>query len=116
MLGKVKAAIMSNYSSIQNNVAPPKVANVEDSSLGIVPGDKIVSLNGQPIRDIIDWKWLVEAKNVIEVEHSDGRRQQIHITSNNYNLGIELDNIIFDGIKKCKNNCIFCFMKQLPQG
>jgi putative radical SAM enzyme (TIGR03279 family) len=30
-------------------------------------------------------------------------------------LGIEFKEIVFDGLKQCKNNCIFCFVKQQPQ-
>jgi len=29
-------------------------------------------------------------------------------------LGIEFKEIVFDGLKQCKNNCIFCFVKQQP--
>ena len=28
--------------------------------------------------------------------------------------GFEFDGVVFDGVKQCRNACIFCFMRQLP--
>ena len=42
--------------------------------LGLLPGDKIVSMNDQPLRDIIDLSFAMAEEDIdMLVEHADGK-------------------------------------------
>ena len=50
------------------------------------------------------------------VQKADGEVGSFEIEKDEMQSGLLFDNIIFDGLKLCKNNCIFCFVKQQPRG
>lgn len=81
---------------------------------GIVAGDYLLSLQGQKIRDFIDYLNLSSSREV-EVEILKAKQQQsikIKIKKGWQELGLQLENIIYDQLKKCHNKCIFCFVDQ----
>lgn len=87
------------------------------AELGIKKGDKLITINGAWIKDILEYKYLTTDEFLeVEVQHGNG---EIWI----YEVEKEYDEdigIVFDGIidkpKSCHNNCIFCFVDQLPSG
>jgi len=97
------------------------ISYVEPGSLaeeaGIVPGDKLISINSQSFSDILEYKFLVsEAEVVLEVEKIDGTTEIITIESDYEDLGIQFRQGLIDTPQSCKNKCIFCFIDQLPKG
>ncbi|MDD4503694.1 MAG: DUF512 domain-containing protein [Clostridiaceae bacterium] len=94
-------------------VRPSSIAE----ELGIKKGDKLISINGAGIKDILEYKYLTTDEFLeVEIEHGNG---EIWI----YEVEKEYDEdigIVFDGIidkpKSCHNKCIFCFIDQLPSG
>jgi NifB/MoaA-like Fe-S oxidoreductase len=74
----------------------------------------IRSVDGQPLRDCIDWQWLgseeVVELEVAELGHVCLRREA------GQPWGIEFAEPVFDGVRRCVNDCCFCFMKMLPSG
>ena len=81
-------------------------------------GDKLVKIDGQVLNDYIDYKFLV-ADNFLELEvvKHNGEYWIIEIEKDyDQELGIEFSDIVFDGLKTCHNNCIFCFVDQMPDG
>ncbi|WP_408955935.1 DUF512 domain-containing protein [Natroniella sp. ANB-PHB2] len=91
----------------------------EDSiaqELGLEVGDQIFRINGREIKDFIDYKFLI-TDTYLEVEViKQNREYWVLEIEKDYDemLGVEFSEIIFDGLKKCHNNCIFCFVNQAP--
>jgi len=86
--------------------------------MGLSTGDKLIEINGQVIKDYIDYQYGVAADSfVLTIEKKDGQLWELEITKYpDENLGIIIDGIIYDKLKNCKNNCLFCFVKQQPEG
>jgi putative radical SAM enzyme (TIGR03279 family) len=101
---------------------PPVVATVEQGSigeeLGFQPGDKLLSINGQRPRDLIDLQFLVgEEELVLEVEDPNGSLHTLEIEKDlDEGLGLGFSEALFDGLKQCNNACPFCFIDQQPPG
>ncbi|HOP99305.1 MAG TPA: DUF512 domain-containing protein [Acetivibrio clariflavus] len=85
---------------------------------GIEAGDIILSINGEKIRDIFDYQFLITNENLmVEILKQDGEVWEIEIEKDEYeDLGIEFENMMLDDAKSCNNKCIFCFIDQLPKG
>jgi len=93
-------------------------AVVPDSSaeeIGIRPGDQIVSINGHPLRDIIDYRFY-SAEETIEIVILRDGREYVDEVERRYDqdLGIEFTAPTFDGIRRCQCRCSFCFVQQMP--
>ena len=99
-----------------------RITQVDEGSradaAGICPGDVLVSVNGHPIRDIIDYEYHVSSFTTrLEIEKPDGSMLTA-VFNNDYDprLGLRFDELVFDGEKHCANKCVFCFVDQLPRG
>jgi putative radical SAM enzyme (TIGR03279 family) len=96
-----------------------KVSRVEPNSiaeaLGIEPGTELLTVNGRPLADFLDWEFLtaedelaIEARQpngdeiVYELERLDGEP-----------LGVAL---VPPTVRRCANRCEFCFIEGLPEG
>ncbi|MBU3158565.1 DUF512 domain-containing protein [Clostridium frigoris] len=81
-------------------------------------GDRLISINGNKVIDIIDYKFLItDELLVIEIEKVDGEIIEIEFEKDyDEDLGIQFVDAILDKPKSCHNNCIFCFIDQLPDG
>ena len=86
--------------------------------VGIEVGDKLISINGQHIEDIIEYKYcLAEEYLEVEIEKQDGETWILEIEKGyDEDLGVEFDNPILTHMRSCQNKCIFCFIDQLPKG
>jgi len=98
----------------------PKVQVVHPGSLAeelqIEPGDDIVAINGQLIRDIIDLQFALAGVDLtLEVRKPNGDQWQIE-TDKDYDetLGVEWDHPTVDRVRLCHNKCVFCFVDQIP--
>ncbi|MGI6110243.1 MAG: DUF512 domain-containing protein [Eubacteriaceae bacterium] len=83
---------------------------------GVEPGDVLLSVNGSPVSDELDWIYLSAADDlVIEIKKENGEI---------WDIDPELDEgedfgAVFEqslGSKTCSNNCMFCFIDQMPSG
>jgi putative radical SAM enzyme (TIGR03279 family) len=84
---------------------------------GIVPGDVLVSVDGAPLRDIIDWQWLSDGDDIdVVVRHQSTTRSERLARKAGESWGVEFCDAVFDGVRTCRNRCAFCFMAQLPKG
>jgi putative radical SAM enzyme (TIGR03279 family) len=81
-------------------------------------GDRLISINGNAVIDIIDYKFLITDELInIEVEKCDGEVWEIEIEKEyDEDLGIQFIDAMLDKPKSCHNKCIFCFIDQLPEG
>lgn len=93
------------------------IENSTAARAGLNSNDKIITINGQKINDYIDYLYQISEPVIeLEIETEAGFRKSIQLQRKvGEKLGIEFKEIVFDGLKQCKNNCIFCFVKQQPQ-
>jgi len=94
-------------------VRPDSVA----AELGLRAGDVLLSINGHPLRDVIDYRFYA-AEEELELVVKRDRRRIVYRVERDYDqeLGIEFTEPTFDGLRLCNNRCEFCFFKGLPQG
>lgn len=97
------------------------ISYVEPESLaeeaGIVAGDKLVTVNGHTVHDILEYRYLTSEYEVeLEIQKVDGSFEVITIENDYEDLGIEFRQGLIDTAQSCKNKCIFCFIDQLPKG
>ncbi|MBO7275700.1 MAG: DUF512 domain-containing protein [Clostridia bacterium] len=84
---------------------------------GIKAGEKLISINGKPIRDVLDYDFYsYDSKLLIELESSAGVRKVRVTKSEGSDLGLEFETYLMDAQKGCSNKCVFCFIDQLPRG
>ena len=79
-------------------------------------GDKLVKIDGQVLDDYIDYKFLITDNYLeLEVVKNNGEYWVIEVEKGyDEEIGIQFSEIVFDGLKTCHNNCIFCFVDQMP--
>lgn len=94
------------------NVYPGSIAE----ELGLEPGDKIIKINGTIIEDQLDFRFLqADEKLIVEVVKSNGETWILDVEKEqDEELGVEFKDATFDGIKQCRNKCVFCFVDQMP--
>lgn len=97
------------------------VKSVEKSSIadeiGIECKDAIISVDGKPIKDILDFRFMTSSDEYeLEVLKKDGTTEIIEIVNEDYEeLGVEFENGLLDRPHVCRNKCMFCFVDQLPR-
>lgn len=86
--------------------------------LELEPGDVLVAVNGQPVKDVFDYHYLINEEYLeILVRKADGEEWELEIEKEyEDDLGIEFENGMMDDYRSCSNKCIFCFIDQLPKG
>lgn len=100
---------------------PGLIANVAEGSLaevlGLRTGDRIVSVDGRPVIDFIDFQFHAQSESVsIEVARDDSVEVlDLELEGDEY-WGITFADATFDGVRICENACPFCFIKQIPKG
>lgn len=84
---------------------------------GLRVGDQIVRINGHVINDVFDYEHFVRFSEIITVDYfSVGEEKSVIIKNHGQNLGLVFESNLMDEYKRCKNNCLFCFIGQLaPQ-
>ncbi|MDO4608869.1 MAG: DUF512 domain-containing protein [Clostridia bacterium] len=93
------------------------IKDVENKSpakkAGIKAGDTLVSLDGNIIMDVLDYRFYQTREKIIaEIINSKGK-----IKKKEYDeIGLIFDTYLMDQKRSCKNKCIFCFIDQLPVG
>ena len=88
------------------------------SEMEIEQGDVILQVNDKRIDDVLDLQYytsddaftlLIEKINEeiweLDIEKEPGEF-----------LGIEVHSLSVKGLKRCHNNCVFCFVQQMPSG
>jgi putative radical SAM enzyme (TIGR03279 family) len=100
---------------------PGLIAGVAEGSLGdelgLKAGDRIVSVDGRPVIDFIDFQFHAQSESVsVEVARGDSVEElHLELEGDEY-WGITFADATFDGVRICENACPFCFIKQIPKG
>ncbi|MCR5652652.1 MAG: DUF512 domain-containing protein [Ruminococcus sp.] len=85
---------------------------------GVRSGDVLLSINGNEIVDVLDYRFYqVNKKLELEIRIPNGKTKKLKIKKEEYEeLGLEFDSYLMDKEHSCRNKCIFCFIDQLPKG
>ena len=84
---------------------------------GLRTGDLLLSVNGEPVKDLIDYEALsVRGRLVVEVERGGERLRYLVRKKVGEPLGLCFETTLMDRMQTCKNRCLFCFVDQMPKG
>ena len=85
---------------------------------GLKGGDVILSINGEEVIDEIDYQALIaEEKLDMLVRSEDGHERHVLIRKDAWEtLGLAMEDTMICKPMLCKNNCVFCFVKQMRPG
>jgi len=84
---------------------------------GVVAGDLVLAVNGQPVRDVIQYRVLTDEPEVHLSLLRGAETVTVELTKPlGQPLGIEIGSAVFDEVRTCDNHCEFCFIHQLPPG
>lgn len=88
------------------------------SKCGITAGEYLVSINGNEIVDVLDYRFYQFSKKLeLVIADHKGNKRVVKVKKPEYDeLGLLFDTYLMDEQKSCKNKCIFCFIDQLPRG
>ena len=86
---------------------------------GVQPGDTLLSIDGNPIADILDYRfYITESRPTLLFSRgASGEQYTAAFKKNRYDdIGLEFETYLMDKQRSCANNCVFCFIDQLPAG
>jgi len=96
-----------------------KIKSIRNESIAsfhpIFPENDLLEINGHPINDIIDYKFFSsEPFLTLQLKDKNEKIKKIRLRKKtDQDLGLEFYEIRY---RSCKNNCLFCFVHQLPRG
>ncbi len=98
-----------------------KITNVLPRSraekCGILSNDILLSINGEEINDVLDYRFYLAEKNVTLKLMRGEKEYETSIKKGTYDdIGLEFETPLMDKKHSCKNGCIFCFIDQNPKG
>lgn len=99
-----------------------KISGVEKGSpadkAGLKAGETLVSINGREITDVLDYRfYMLEQRLELEVLDAGGILRTAAVRKGEYDdLGLLFDSYLMDKQRSCRNQCIFCFIDQMPPG
>ena len=104
--------------SIQPAVITSVLSDSIAEDIGFESGDRLVSINGEFPRDLIDYRFLCSDEYLtLEVLDASGDIHTVEIEKDfDEDLGLEFESALFDGLIQCNNRCPFCFIDQQPPG
>ncbi|MZP41770.1 DUF512 domain-containing protein [Heliobacterium gestii] len=89
------------------------------SRLGLRRGDRVIAVNGHAIHDVLDYGFYIrEARVSLDIlDKATGEIRRFELKKDeDDDLGIRFSEATFDGLRRCQNRCLFCFVDQMPPG
>ena len=85
---------------------------------GIRVGETLTHINGHPILDVLDYKFYsYDPRLELVLKEADGSERTVRLRKDEgEDLGLEFETYLMDRARSCANNCIFCFVDQMPPG
>jgi len=85
---------------------------------GVQAGETLTHINGHPIVDVLDYKFYsYDTKLELTLKGTDGNVRTLRLRKREgEDLGLEFETYLMDRARSCANNCIFCFVDQMPPG
>ncbi len=106
---------MEKKGHLIKSVEPGSIAE----ELGIMPGDRLISINGTEISDVFDYRYLSDDEEltllIYSAEEDDCVECEVEKDADE-DLGIVFEAGLMDEYRHCSNKCIFCFIDQMPPG
>ena len=99
---------------IQNVAAGSRAA-----AKGVRPGDRLLSINGHEIADVLDYRFYAQEDLLsVVTENGRGKRRRFRVRTGGDPdaLGFTFETYLMDRHRTCRNHCIFCFIDQMPKG
>lgn len=98
-----------------------KIAKVKRNSiakeLGLEVGDEILSFDGLPCEDELDYLYYLETDgfSMVVKDHRTGAKAELEIEKEEgEDIGLTFEKN--EKIRTCHNRCVFCFVDQMPKG
>ena len=97
------------------------ISSVDPGSLaekaGVRPGEAVIKVNRHEINDVLDFKYHSEGKKVVLLlQGENGKTRRVRIKNPDFMpLGLNFEEYLMDKARRCANNCVFCFIDQLPK-
>ena len=97
------------------------ISSVDPGSLaemaGVRPGETVIKVNRHEINDVLDFKYHSEGKKgVLLLQGENGKTRRVRIKNPDFMpLGLNFEEYLMDKARRCANNCVFCFIDQLPK-
>lgn len=118
-----KACAKSPFGGIPTKMKKPDttIEYIEPGSFaeeaGLKKGDVLLSVNGSDFHDVLEYRYLTsEAEVELAVLKTDASVELVVIENDFEDIGIGFKSDLIDEAKSCRNQCIFCFIDQLPKG
>ncbi len=97
------------------------VCSVEKGSIahkaGILKGDVIISISGNEINDVLDYRFYLTEGHITLLIHRGAELFEVDINKGVYDdIGLEFATYLMDEKRTCRNKCMFCFIDQMPKG
>lgn len=85
---------------------------------GILAGEKLVSVNGNPVFDVLDYRFYIsDSDPLLGVEGAGRVKREVRLDkAEEEESGLCFETYLMDKQRHCANKCIFCFIDQLPPG
>ncbi len=84
---------------------------------GIESGDKLLTINGNEINDVLDYRfYLADTRLHIVIERNGEVNDTVIRKGEHDDIGLDFETPLMDKKHSCRNKCIFCFIDQLPKG
>ncbi len=84
---------------------------------GIRADDVLLSINGNPINDVLDYRFYLAERQIRLFLTRGGEPFEVSIKKDAYgDIGLEFDTPLMDKKRRCTNGCVFCFIDQNPKG
>ena len=84
---------------------------------GLRKGDRLLTLNGREIIDVLDFRFEEEERSLTIGYLRDGEERTVTVRKGEYEeLGLVFAESLMDDYRSCRNDCVFCFIRQLPPG
>ena len=91
--------------------------NGRAAAVGILAGDILLSINGNEIGDVLDYRFYLTESEITLALIRDGMTYSVSIVKGQYDdIGLEFETPLMDKKHSCANRCVFCFIDQLPPG
>jgi len=91
--------------------------NTPAAKKNIAQGDVLLSINGHAINDVLDYRFYATERKLKLILQRGGKICSRRLRKEEYeDLGLEFSDGLMDEQRRCKNNCVFCFIDQLPEG
>jgi putative radical SAM enzyme (TIGR03279 family) len=85
----------------------------EAALAGVRVGDRLEAVDGEPVRDVLEFTFLTSGEPTRLTFSRGDDRYDVDLEGLGP-TGIEFEQELFDGLRRCNNSCVFCFVHQLP--